>query len=250
MCGDTPPTRRRKEIDFIMNKVTIGIIVALDLELENIENAMTEKSCVEISGMKFIMGVLSGKKIVAARCGVGKVFAAICTQTMILGFAPDVIVNVGVAGGLSGGLTIGEVFIAEHAVQHDMNTMALGDELGLISGLNMVYIPTDEKVTSVLEAVVQKIGINYEVGTIATGDAFINTNEMKTFLIETFSAAACDMESAAVVQTCYVNNVPCSVMRAISDSGDDNSHMDYLDFSKKAADTSAEVITEFVSQWN
>ena len=233
-----------------MNKVTIGIIVATELELENIEKAITEKSYVELSGMKFITGVLSGKKIVAARCGVGKVFAAICTQTMILGFSPDVIVNVGVAGGLSGALEIGEIFIAEHAVQHDMNTMALGDELGLISGINMVYLPTDEKVTSVLESAVQKVGVNYEVGTIATGDAFINTNEMRNFLVETFSAAACDMESAAVVQTCYVNNVPCSIMRAISDSGDDNSHMDYQDFAKKAADTSAEVVAEFVKQWN
>lgn len=228
------------------NKVKVGIIVALEMELVNIENAMTEKSMVEISGMKFIMGTLAGKRAVVALCGVGKVFAAICTQTMILGFNPDVIINVGVAGALSDSLAIGEIVIAENAVQHDMNTVALGDEIGFISGINKVYLPTDKSVTSMLENVVQMLGINYEVGTIATGDAFINTNEMRQFLVDTFGASACDMESAAVVQTCYVNNIPCSVIRAISDAGDDNSHMDYQEFAQQAAEQSAKVIQQFV----
>lgn len=228
------------------NKVSVGIIVAMQLELDNIENAMTEKTIIELSGMKFVVGELSGKRVVAALCGVGKVFAAICTQTMILGFEPDVIINAGVAGGLSSNLHIGEIVIAENAVQHDMNTTALGDEMGLISGIDLVYLPTDPHVTSLLENVVQHLGINYETGTIATGDAFINTNEMKAFIVNAFDAIACDMESAAVIQTCYVNKIPCSVLRAISDGGDDNSHVDYQTFAKQAADTSADVISEFV----
>lgn len=232
-----------------MNKVTVGIIVAMDMEMENIEKAMTDTKVVELSGMKFVTGVISGKKCVVARCGVGKVFAAICTQTMILGFSPDVIINAGVAGAVADSLSIGEIVIAEDCVQHDMNTVALGDEPGLISGLNLVHIPTNQKVTEMLEKVVQSLGINYETGTIATGDCFINSREMKQFISKMFSASACDMESAAVVQTCYVNHVPCSVLRAISDAGDDNSHMDYQDFSKAAADTSAKVITEFITKW-
>lgn len=233
-----------------MSKAAVGIIVALDLELENIESEMTNISVVELSGMRFITGVLEGKEIVVARCGVGKVFAAICTQTMILGFSPDVIVNVGVAGGLSDDLTIGEIVIAKDVVQHDMNTTALGDELGFLSGIDLVYLPTDDKVTALLEKVANDEGIYYKVGTIATGDAFINTNEMRCFLVDTFDAAACDMEGAAVVQTCYVNKVPCSVLRSISDSGDDNSHMDYQTFAKTAALISSEVIREFVKQYD
>ena len=232
-----------------MNKVSVGIIVAMQMELENIENAMSEKTAIELSGMKFVVGELSGKRCVAALAGVGKVFAAICTQTMILGFSPDVIINAGVAGALSADLTIGEIVIARDAVQHDMDTTALGDELGLISGLDMVHIPTDEGVTKLLESVTQKLGIKYKTGTVATGDCFINTNEKKNFLIEKFSAIACEMEGAAVVQTCYINKIPCSIMRAISDGGDDNSHTDYKTFARKAAKTSAEVITEFVKEW-
>ena len=232
-----------------MNKVEIGIIVAMDLELENIENAMTEKNVVEISSMKFVVGTLSGKKVAAARCGIGKVYAAICTQTMLLSFSPDVVINVGVAGALAEGLSIGEIVIAKDAVQHDMDTTALGEERGLISGINIVHIPTDEKVTMLLENVVSQLGINHAVGTIATGDCFVNTNEMKKFLVDTFSAAACEIEGASVVQTCYINKVPCSILRAISDGGDDNSHMDYPTFARLAAKNSALVINEFVKQW-
>ncbi len=232
-----------------MSEAAIGIIVALDLELENIEREMSDISIVELSGMKFITGTLEGKKVVVARSGVGKVFAAICTQTMILGFSPSVIVNVGVAGGLTKDLTIGEIVIAKDVVQHDMNTTALGDELGLISGIDLVHIPTDEKVTALLEKVTKELNVYHKIGTIATGDAFINTNEMRKFLVETFDASACEMEGAAVVQTCYVNKIPCSVLRSISDSGDDHSHTDYQTFAKAAALTSSEVIREFVKQY-
>lgn len=229
-----------------MEKVTVGIIVAMDIELENIEKAMTSAAVSEISSMRFVVGDLHGKKVAAARCGIGKVFAAICTQTMILEFSPEVIINAGVAGAIDKDLTINEIVIGKRAVQYDMDTSGLGDEPGMISGINLVYIPTDERVTNLLEQVVKKMGVNYKTGTIATGDQFINKNEMKRHLAEDFGASSCDMEGGSVVQTCYINNVPCSVMRAISDGGDDNSNMDYMTFAKKAADTSAKVIEEFV----
>lgn len=231
------------------NNVDVGIIVALQLELENIENAMTEKTEVKISGMKFITGKIENKNVVVALCGVGKVFAAICTQTMILGFSPKIIINVGVAGGISNNLGIGGIVIASYVVQHDMNTTALGDELGFISGINRVYLPTDPTVTSLVEKVVKESSLEYEIGTIATGDSFINTNEMRDFLAEYFNASACDMESAAVVQACYINKVPCTILRTISDAGDDNSHLDYETFAKQAADVSAKIIVEFVKDY-
>lgn len=232
-----------------MIKTDIGIIVALDMELENIEKEMTGVEIHETAGMKFVHGELAGKTIVAARCGVGKVFAAVCAQTMILKFEPAIMINAGIAGALDKDLTIGEIVIAKNAVQHDMDTTPLGDERGLISGIDLVYLPTDEKVTAVLEQAVKSLGIKHKVGTIATGDEFVNTTEKKKFLVEQFGASACEMEGASVVHTCYINKVPCSIMRAMSDGGDDNSHMDYMTFAKMAADTSAKVIVEFVKMW-
>ena len=167
---------------------------------------------------------------------------------MILGFSPDVIINTGVAGTLTDELSIGDVAIADKVVQHDIDTTALGDEPGLISGLNIVYIPTDDNITGILSESVKELGLNCKTGTIATGDCFINDNEKKKSIIDKFSAIACEMEGGAIAQTCYINNVPFSILRAISDGGDENSHLDYSAFLKKAAETSIEVIKKFIAR--
>ena len=51
---------------------------------------------------------------------------------------------------------------------------------------------------------------------------------------------------AAVGHVCHVNSVPFAVLRAISDSADDSSHMDYGDFVLLAAERSFNVISEFI----
>ena len=232
-----------------MKSGIIGVIGAMDNEIELLKSSMVVKTTDTVAGMTYYCGMLSGCPVALVRCGIGKVNAAICAQTLIHCFGAEQIINTGVAGSLDNEIDIGDIVVSRDAVQHDMDTTALGDELGLISGLDMVHIPTDEGVTKLLESVTQKLGIKYKTGTVATGDCFINTNEKKNFLIEKFSAIACEMEGAAVVQTCYINKIPCSIMRAISDGGDDNSHTDYKTFARKAAKTSAEVITEFVKEW-
>ena len=91
----------------------IGIIGAMKIEVEAICAAMTDAVCEVISGMEFVCGTLKGKRVVCAKCGIGKVFAAICAQTMILRYAPAVIINSGVAGTLSPELSIGQIALAE-----------------------------------------------------------------------------------------------------------------------------------------
>ncbi|MBQ2603666.1 MAG: 5'-methylthioadenosine/adenosylhomocysteine nucleosidase [Acutalibacteraceae bacterium] len=227
-------------------KVQIGIIGAMKVEIEGINEMMENKETLTLSGISFVRGDLFGKKIVTAVCGIGKVFAAMCAQTMILGFSPEIIINSGVAGSLCEELSIGDVVIGEKLVQHDIDTTALGDEKGLISGINKVYIETDEKISAVLKKCVESMGINSHSGTIASGDSFINDCEKKKELAQTFGAVACEMEGGAMAQVCYINKIPFSVMRAISDGGDDNSHLDYNEFLKMASLRSVEVMKKFV----
>ena len=137
------------------SSVKIGIIGALKVEIEGINEKMENKETLTLSGIDFVRGDLYGKKIVTAVCGVGKVFAAMCAQTMILGFSPEIIINSGVAGSLCKELSIGDVVIGEKLVQHDIDTTALGDEKGLISGINKVYIETDKKISDMLKACVE-----------------------------------------------------------------------------------------------
>ena len=128
----------------------IGIIGAMDAEVNLLTEQMEEIREEKIGFARFYVGKMFGKECVVGRCGVGKVHAAMCAQSMILHYAPEVIVNIGVAGALVDELKIGDIVVAKAAVQHDMDTTPVGDPMGLISGINIVYIPTDDAVTEKL----------------------------------------------------------------------------------------------------
>ena len=134
-----------------MKNDIIGIIGAMDIEVDSLISSMSEKTEKIISSIRFVQGKLYGKDIVIAKCGIGKVFAAICTQTMILEFAPSVIINTGVAGSLVKGFNVLDVAVATSVVQHDMDTSAIGDPKGLISGINVIYIDTCKEVSNALK---------------------------------------------------------------------------------------------------
>ena len=116
----------------VIKKADIGIIGAMQIEVEALCAAMENTETETIGSIEFVYGTLRGKKVVCAKCGIGKVFAAMCAQTMILKYAPGVIVNSGVAGTLSQQLSIGQIALAEQVVQHDMDTSPIGDPVGLI----------------------------------------------------------------------------------------------------------------------
>ena len=224
----------------------IGIIGAMDIEVDGIVSSMTNTTVEEISGVKYYNGILEGKEVVVARCGIGKVFAAICSQTMILKYNPCVIINTGVAGSLSSELDILDVAVANKVVQHDMDTSALGDPVGLISGLNQIYFPTDEKMRKLLGECLQAKGINYVVGPIATGDLFMHDPAKKAQVRQDFRAIAAEMEGGSIGHVCTVNNVPFAVLRSISDG--DGGAMDYQTFAEKAAVVSIEIVLDFISR--
>lgn len=231
------------------SKVQIGIIGAMQIEVEGLKKSMTNTSTEVISGIEFTSGILNGKTVVAAVCGIGKVFAAICAQTMILKYNPDVIINSGVAGTLTDKLAIGDVAVSSDVVQHDMDTTAIGDELGLISGINIIHIPANEKAAALLKICAAHLRLNSMLGTIATGDCFLNDTARKNDIASTFSAIACEMEGGGIGQTCYVNKIPFAILRVISDGGNESSHLDYPTFAKMAAERSIEIMEMFISRW-
>ena len=227
-----------------MKNKLIGIIGAMDIEVNELIDSMAEKEEKIISSVRFIKGTLFGKDVVVAKCGIGKVFAAICAQTMILEYSPDVIINTGVAGSLENGFNVLDVAVATRVVQHDMDTSAIGDPRGLISGINVVYINTCTNVTNALKTACECVKCNYKEGTIASGDKFIADSQEKKEINSLFGAIACEMEGASVGQVCYVNGVPFGVIRAISDG--DGAGMDYMEFAPRAAMQSTDIVKEFI----
>ena len=225
----------------------IGIIGAMDCEVDPLIAQMEHAQTLTVGSIRFTQGTLCGKNTVIARCGIGKVFAAMCAQTMILHFGVSAIVNVGVAGSLCDGLRIGDIAVATKTVQHDMDTTALGDPPGLISGINVVKIKCDEKLAGLISKVAEKGGYKHYEGTIASGDCFIANDLKKKYIVDTFGAIACEMEGAAIGQVCYVNGIPFAVIRAISDDADGNAHENYPQFVKESAEKSVNVLLKVIN---
>ena len=222
----------------------IGIIGAMDIEVDGLLKEMCEHDSKTVSGIVFHSGKINNKRVVVAKCGIGKVFAAMCAQTMILEYKPDAIINTGVAGTLTNELSIMDVAIAKNVVQHDMDTSAIGDPVGLISGINKVYIETDENVRNTLKNACVALDCKYYLGTIASGDKFIADSLEKERIKNVFDAVACEMEGASIGQVCYVNDIPFGILRAISDG--EGAEMDYSTFAPLAANQSVDITKKFI----
>jgi adenosylhomocysteine nucleosidase len=211
-------------------KADIGIIGALNDEVREIIGRLENRVTESVGGIEFNLGVLYGKNVVIARCGVGKVFSAICAEAMVIKYAPKLIINSGVGGALDKSLRPLDIVFDDKLVQHDMDTSPLGDPVGLISGINQVYFETDARARMILEESARDMDINYLVGTIATGDKFISEKVDKDRIVSLFGASACEMEGGAIAHTAYVNQIPFMAVRAISDSADGDACMDYPTF--------------------
>ena len=229
--------------------IDIGIIGAMDIEVDYLTSLLEEKKTVDFCGLKFNTGLIAGKEIAIVKCGIGKVFAAMAASAMIARFSPRLLVNTGVGGALKSGLRPLDVVVAERLLQHDMDTSALGDPKGLISGINKIYFEADERASRILLECAEKLSLNAKGGTIASGDKFIAEKREKDAIISEFSADVCEMEGAAIAQVAFVNDTPFAVVRAISDSADEGSSMDYMEFLPVAAKNSANLTLSLIKEF-
>ena len=227
----------------------IGIIGAMDKEVEGLKAVMTDMALENIAGIDFTKGKINGTECVVARCNPGKVNAAACAQIMIMKYEPKMLVNTGVAGGIGKNVHIGDVVIGTSCVQHDVDTSPLGDPVALIPGINIINVPCDEVISELIKEEAKKV---YEgqvmSGVIATGDQFIADGKKCLELNASFEAMACEMESGSIAHVCYINKVPCAIIRSISDNANDEGSVDYLTFvdysSKKASELLINVINK------
>lgn len=222
----------------------IGIILAMEKE----KNALSIENPIEetVGSLTFTRGTIEGIPVVVSVCGIGKVFAAMCAQTMILHYAPSLLINCGVAGSLSDKLGVFDIAIGTGAVEYDMDTTPLGDPRGLISGLDIVEMPCDTLLTAKLSDAAQSLGLRFEQGLIATADRFCASLEDKTNILSYFPAIACEMEGGAIAQVATANKVPFCLFRAISDTADGGAPVSYDTFVIKAAENAGKLMHAFL----
>jgi len=225
--------------------MNIGIISAMSVEIdaliEKMENVKTE----EISGIKYHEGNINKSKVIAVVCGIGKVNAAICTQILIMRYKPDYIVNMGIAGGISEKLGICSIVVAEHVVQHDIDTTPFGDPYGLIPKINIVQVPCSEKLNKLILAGADDSDY-IKTGVIATGDKFIHGQEDIDFIKDNFKAVAVDMESGSIGHVCYINGVEYTAVRSISDNADEEALDTYEGNKQKSAQTAIDLLLKIL----
>ena len=229
------------------NASVVGIISAMKKEIDTLLSMIKNPKQIQVGGVIMTHGMLCNQQVVLCVCGIGKVFAAMACEAMILHFSPTMILNIGVGGSLDPALRVCDVALAQDMVQHDIDTTPLGDPAGWISGLNKIRIPCAKPVVQALERAVCALRIPYRCGTIASGDQFIGSEAQKTRIRQMFGAIACEMEGAAIVQVCYTNRIPVAVLRTISDGANDSSPVDYETFSRRAAEQAMQIVMQFLS---
>ena len=212
--------------------IRLGIIGAMEEELETLLSTLEGKTCSRHSGSAFYQGTLEGLPVVLVQCGIGKVNAAICTQILIDLYGVTHILNTGIAGSLNPQLDIGDLVISRDAMYHDVDCAAFDYPLGQVPGMDTAAFPADEALmdTAWQAAEAENPG-HTRIARIASGDQFISIT----------GGACTEMEGAAIAQTAYRAGIPFVILRAISDKADDSAEMDYPTFERIAAHRCASV---------
>jgi len=230
-----------------MNK--FGIIAAMQEEIREIENLMTEREYKNIYNLKFIKGKITNTEVVLVEAGVGKVNAARTTQILIDNFPIDAIINVGSAGSANDELDIGDIVIGEKLVQHDFDITAFGHPKGYISNVGQ-FVESSQQLIQKMQQTISNLKENdfkIKIGTIASGDIFCTELKMKEKIRTKFNSDAIEMEGAAIAQVCKLDNIPFIIIRSISDKPNGSNHITFDQFLEKASKRCAKIIKEFLN---
>lgn len=222
----------------------IGVIVAMGAEFKLVEGLLADKTVRKVGEYCFVEGTMEGKSIVLLQCGIGKICSAVGTLEMIRIFAPDCIVNTGVAGGIDAALRVMDIVVGDTMVYHDV-WCGEGNEYGQIQGMPPYY-RSDRRLYEM--ALQMKPTVSLHGGCICSGDRFVTSRTELEEIKRNFpQGLAIDMESCSIAQVCYMYAVPFLSFRIISDTpGVDRHAEQYRDFWIKAPEHSFQLLKQLI----
>ncbi len=226
----------------------IGIIAAMDKEIDGLKELMSDVNKEVYSGMEFWTGRLGDKNTVLVRCGVGKVNAAMAAEVLSVVYKVKCIINTGIAGSLDSDINIGDIVLSTEALEHDMDVSGLGYEPGVIPDQDVsVFVADDGLRSAALKASKKaELEINIFEGRVLSGDQFISDKAKKEYLVKQFKGMCTEMEGASIAHVAALNNIPFLIIRSISDKADDSANMDYPEFQKIAIKNSVRLVREMM----
>jgi adenosylhomocysteine nucleosidase len=242
------------------------VLGALQYEIAPIEKQLADKHTQKVRGVKFITGSLAGRRVVLARTGYGKVNAAMVAALAVERFSPREVIFSGISGGISERVGLGDVVIAEKTAQHDCGKITdKGFEPERVKDKvtgekTLVFYPADPTLLEAAQSAAEQVVLPpvqtpqgprppaILTGVVVTGDVFIASPTKKSELLTAFGADAVEMEGAAVAAVCRRFDVPCLVIRSISDHADEQAEATMKDMGKVAAENAAALTVELIKR--
>jgi len=224
----------------------IGILVAMEEELERLKAEISETTVKTIAKQTFYDGVIYDQPVTIVQSGIGKVNAAVATTLLIQDFQVDRVVNTGSAGGIGADLAIGDLVVSTHLAHHDADNRAFGYTYGQIPQMPANYV-ADETLGTLIEKVAAAMSWKVEKGLIVSGDSFVaSTGDIERIRKYFPKALVTEMEGAAVAQTCAQFDIPFAVIRAVSDTADEEADIRFDEFVRLAGKRSAELVLALI----
>jgi adenosylhomocysteine nucleosidase len=210
----------------------LAVIGAMDQEVTLLRSAMTVTGEAKHAGITVTRGDFKGTEIALAQCGVGKVNAAICTQMLIDLYRPGALIFSGVAGGLLPNMRVGDQIIASHLIQFDVDLTAFGRRHGELPNADRMIQSDPTLMQQAADAFDETFaddanGPSLMIGTVVSGDRFVQDSETLRWLQREFAALATEMEGAAVGYTCQINKLPFVIVRGLTDTADNDAADDF-----------------------
>lgn len=221
--------------------MNVGLIVAMDSEYNSVLTLLGGKPD----------GIIGNAVVALRRCGIGKVNAAVGTMQLIYEAHPDFIISTGLAGGIDVQMRLMDIVAATQTVYHDVDCGGIApgeNHIGQVQGLPPRF-DADQRLIEHASKVPLAEGERMVKGLICTGDQFITDRGRQGVIKSNFpDGMACDMESAAIAQTCYLMNVPFLSLRVISDTpgNTDDHHQQWSDFLGSMCDFSFRFVKKFI----
>jgi adenosylhomocysteine nucleosidase len=228
----------------------IGLIGAMEEEVNKLKDQMEDVKINSIASMDFYEGRLEGSPLIVVRSGIGKVNAAICTQILVDRYGVDLVINTGIAGSLRNEIDIADIVLSTDALQHDMDATGFGYEMGVIPRMKQSIFQADKNLIELAKSVCREVLplLGVHTGRIVSGDQFVSDSDKKEWLIKTFDGYCTEMEGAAIAQAAYLNNIPFLIIRAISDKADNSAQMAYSEFEAIAIENTVLLLTGLIKK--
>jgi len=239
-----------------------GALLADSMQIDNLE---------QVLGRTVHVGTLCEQKIILAESGVGMTNASMTIQMLIDRFQPVGVFFTGIAGAIDTSVKIGDIVVCDRWITHDYGYLGAeglkttGIKVSTISSNTLTRImefPVDSSYLNLAlklndgDISFEKIGDRVPQvkisGVGVTGNTFIDNIEKRQWLSEHFNAMTVDMETAAVAQVCYVNEIPFLAFRSASDlaggSGSNTADAEIERFFEVAAINSSKVLMRFLRE--